>query len=240
MDKLATLNYRPNRKKPYFVRFYNESGKRTSRAFAARMDAMQFMAEKSGDAKTSHFDISTEEKELVMRLKRECSARGFSLCDMAETFVHLVRNKPASDYELGEVRDMYLNDCRDRGLRSSTLAYYTGKLANLCAMYGEKIPVSAITPDMLEAFISSGKTPDHNRRISSAFYKFLAEKRIVPPDLFPKVIVPRRRKIPIQTPEQRREKRRLYIGRIAAIHTAQNAPCEKRDHFVMNSNSASS
>lgn len=68
------------------------------------------------------------------------------------------------------------------------------KLANLCAMYGEKIPVSAITPDMLEAFISSGKTPDHNRRISSAFYKFLAEKRIVPPDLFPKVIVPRRRK----------------------------------------------
>ena len=102
--------------------------------------------------------------------------------------------KPVSDYALGEVRDMYLNDCRDRGLRSSTLAYYTGKLANLCAMYGEKIPVSAITPDMLEAFISSGKTPDHNRRISSAFYKFLAEKRIVPPDLFPKVIVPRRRK----------------------------------------------
>ena len=85
-----------------------------------------------------------------MRLKRECFARGFSLCDMAETFVHLVRNKPASDYALGEVRDMYLNDCRDRGLRSSTLAYYTGKLANLCAMYGEKIPVSAITPDMLE------------------------------------------------------------------------------------------
>ena len=194
MDKLATLNYRPNRKKPYFVRFYNESGKRTSRAFAARMDAMQFMAEKSGDAKTSHFDISTEEKELVMRLKRECFARGFSLCDMAETFVHLVRNKPVSDYALGEVRDMYLNDCRDRGLRSSTLAYYTGKLANLCAMYGEKIPVSAITPDMLEVFISSGKTPDHNRRISSAFYKFLAEKRIVPPDLFHKVIVPRRRK----------------------------------------------
>ena len=169
MDKLATLNYRPNRKKPYFVRFYDESGKRTSRAFAARMDAMQFMAEKSGDAKTSHFDISTEEKELVMRLKRECFARGFSLCDMAETFVHLVRNKPSSDYALGEVRDMYLNDCRDRGLRASTLAYYTGKLANLCAMYGEKIPVSAITPDMLEAFISSGKTPDHNRRISSAF-----------------------------------------------------------------------
>ena len=193
MDKLATLNYRPNRKKPYFVRFYNESGKRTSRAFASRMDAMQFMAEKSGDAKTSHFDISTEEKELVMRLKRECFARGFSLCDMAETFVQLIRNKPASDYALGEVRDMYLNDCRDRGLRSSTLAYYTGKLANLCAMYGEKIPVSAITPDMLEAFISSGKTPDHNRRISSAFYKFLAEKRIVPPDLFPKVIVPRRK-----------------------------------------------
>ena len=114
MDKLATLNYRPNRKKPYFVRFYDESGKRTSRAFAARIDAMQFMAEKSGDAKTSHFDISTEEKELVMRLKRECFARGFSLCDMEETFVHLVRNKPASDYELGEVRDMYLNDCRDR------------------------------------------------------------------------------------------------------------------------------
>lgn len=104
MDKLATLNYRPNRKKPYFVRFYDESGKRTSRAFAARMDAMQFMAEKSGDAKASHFDISTEEKELVMRLKRECFARGFSLCDMAETFVHLVRNKPASDYALGEVR----------------------------------------------------------------------------------------------------------------------------------------
>lgn len=137
MDKLATLNYRPNRKKPYFVRFYDESGKRTSRAFAARIDAMQFMAEKSGDAKTSHFDISTEEKELVMRLKRECFARGFSLCDMAETFVHLVRNKPVSDYSLGEVRDMYLNDCRDRGLRSSTLAYYTGKLANLCAMYGK-------------------------------------------------------------------------------------------------------
>lgn len=102
MDKLATLNYRPNRKKPYFVRFYDESGKRTSRAFAARMDAMQFMSEKSGDAKTSHFDISTEEKELVMRLKRECLARGFSLCDMAETFVHLVRNKPASDYALIE------------------------------------------------------------------------------------------------------------------------------------------
>lgn len=88
---------------------------------------------------------------------------------------------------------MYLNDCRKRGLRASTLAYYTGKLANLCAMYGEKIPVSAITPDMLEAFVASGKTPDHNRRISSAFYKFLAEKRIVPPDLFPKVIVPRRK-----------------------------------------------
>ena len=174
MDKLATLNYRPNRKKPYFVRFYNESGKRTSRAFAARMDAMQFMAEKSGDAKTSHFDISTEEKELVMRLKRECFARGFSLCVMAETFVHLVRNKPVSDYALGEVRDMYLNDCRDRGLRSSTLAYYTGKLANLCAMYGEKIPVSAITPDMLEVFISSGKSPVHNWRNSSAFYKILA------------------------------------------------------------------
>ena len=74
MDKLATLNYRPNRKKPYFVRFYDESGKRTSRAFAARVDAMQFMAEKSDDAKTSHFDISTEEKELVMRLKRKCLA----------------------------------------------------------------------------------------------------------------------------------------------------------------------
>ena len=190
MDKFPRLNYRPKKARPFIVRYYDSSSnKRTSRSFSARMDAMQFMAEKSGDAKTSHFDISIEEKELVMRLKRECFARGFSLCDMAETFVHLVRNKPASDYALGEVRDMYLNDCRDRGLRSSTLAYYTGKLENLCAMYGEKIPVSAITPDMLEAFISSGKTPDHNRRISSAFYKFLAEKRIVPPDLFPKYIV---------------------------------------------------
>lgn len=193
MDKIPTLNYRPKKTKPYLVRFY-ENNRRTSRAFSARMDAMQFMAEKSGDARASQYDISTDEKEAFMRIKRECKIRGLSFTEMTDTFVQTVRNKPVYDYSLGELIELYIEDCEKRKLRHSTIKYYRQKLNKLCETYGTKINISAITTDMLESFITTGTTHAHNRRALSAFYRFVVSKRILEVNPVSKVITPRVRK----------------------------------------------
>lgn len=105
MDKFPRLNYRPKKARPFIVRYYDSSSnKRTSRSFSARMDAMQFLAEMGGEGKerASSYEISTAEKDMLIRLKRECFIRGMELCELETSFTQLIRTKPAYDKTLIE------------------------------------------------------------------------------------------------------------------------------------------
>lgn len=152
MDKFPRLNYRPKKARPFIVRYYDSaSNKRTSRSFSARMDAMQFLAELGGEGKerASSYEISTAEKDMLIRLKRECFIRGMELCELEASFTQLIRAKPAYDKTLIECIEEYLKDCDSRKIRAATIRYYRQKLNLLMNMYSPRIFISSITSEML-------------------------------------------------------------------------------------------
>ena len=100
MDKFPRLNYRPKKARPFIIRYYdNASNKRTLRSFSARMNAMQFLAEMDGEGKerASSYEVSTSEKDMLIRLKRECFIRNIELCELETSFTQLIRAKPTYD-----------------------------------------------------------------------------------------------------------------------------------------------
>ena len=90
------------------------------------MDAMQFLAELGGEGKerASSYEISTAEKDMLIRLKRECFIRGMELCELETSFTQLIRTKPAYDKTLIECVGEYLKDCDSRKIRAATIRYY--------------------------------------------------------------------------------------------------------------------
>ncbi len=202
MDKFPRLNYRPKKARPFIVRYYDcSSNKRTSRSFSARMDAMQFLAEMGGEGKdrASYYEISTAEKDMLIRLKRECFIRGMELCELETSFTQLIRTKPAYDKTLIECVGEYLKDCDSRKIRAATIRYYRQKLNLLMNMYSPRIFISSITSEMLESFINGKGSREHNKRVISAFYAYLMRKRILSENPLLRVVSPRnrrRRRIP--------------------------------------------
>ena len=202
MDKFPRLNYRPKKARPFIVRYYDgSSNKRTSRSFSARMDAMQFLAEMGGEGKerASSYEISTAEKDMLIRLKRECFLRGMELCELETSFTQLIRAKPAYDQTLIECIEEYLKDCDSRKIRAATIRYYRQKLNLLMNMYSPRIFISSITSEMLESFINGKGSREHNKRVISAFYAYLMRKRILSENPLLRVVSPRnrrRRRIP--------------------------------------------
>lgn len=197
MDKFPRLNYRPKKARPFIVRYYDSaSNKRTSRSFSARMDAMQFLAELGGEGKerASSYEISTAEKDMLMRLKRECFIRGMELCELETSFTQLIRTKPAYDKTLIECVGEYLKDCDSRKIRAATIRYYRQKLNLLMNMYPPRIFISSITSEMLESFINGKGSREHNKRVISAFYAYLMRKRILSENPLLKVVNPRNRR----------------------------------------------
>lgn len=197
MDKFPRLNYRPKKARPFIVRYYDSaSNKRTSRSFSARMDAMQFLAELGGEGKerASSYEISTAEKDMLIRLKRECFIRGMELCELETSFTQLIRTKPAYDKTLIECVGEYLKDCDSRKIRAATIRYYRQKLNLLMNMYSPRIFISSITSEMLESFINGKGSREHNKRVISAFYAYLMRKRILSENPLLKVVNPRNRR----------------------------------------------
>ena len=59
MKKEPRLTYRGERSKPFIVRYYDGEGRRLTKAFAAKMDATNFMMELTDDATESEFALNT-------------------------------------------------------------------------------------------------------------------------------------------------------------------------------------
>ena len=107
-----------------------------------------------GKERASSYEISTAEKDIFIRLKRECFIRGMELCELETSFTQLIRAKPACDQSLIECVEEYLKDCDLRKIRAATIRYYRQKLSLLMNMYSPRIFISSITSEMLEAFIN--------------------------------------------------------------------------------------
>lgn len=206
MKKKPRLTYRGERSKPFIVRYYDGEGRRLTKAFAAKMDATNFMMELTGDAPESEFALNTCERIALINLKAVCKQRNLELEEMIPSLIDYIKNKPYTNLTLGQVRDMYLDECDKAKIRYGTWKYYRYKVGKLVAHFGENANLSELTTERLEAFISPSATREHDRRTYSAFFSFMLNKRLITENpikaiIFPKVRKPRNAP-KILTPEQ--------------------------------------
>ena len=84
------------------------------------MDATNFMMELTDDATESEFALNTCERIELINLKAVCKQRNLELEEMIPSLIDYIKNKPYTNLTLGQVRDMYLDECDKVKIRYGT------------------------------------------------------------------------------------------------------------------------
>lgn len=180
--KQARYQFAKNRAKPHKISFYLENGKRTSRFFADKGEALLFQLQISKPEEGKLPDVmqfSLSERLIFAQIKAECSRLNASLESallfFKEKFATFAKNSNSSGLDWNTAVAEFLKDVAVRGGRSSTIDFYKSKI-NLFQARENVSNIKDVSLQLAEAYLAKYPSPEHSKRALRAFFNFCIQK----------------------------------------------------------------
>ena len=195
--KQARYQFVKNKAKPHKISFYLENGKRTSKFFADKGEALLFQLQISKPEDGNIPDVmqfTLSERLVFAQIKAEYSRLGSDL-DTAlrffrENFATFATNAGKKGMDWKAAVSEFLQDTEKRGARIPTIQFYKNKI-NLFQTREHIQNVKDATLQLAESYLAKYPSPEHSKRALRAFYNFCIQRGWIAENPFLNAKLPR-------------------------------------------------